>query len=221
MAASHSETAGAPATFKLQVLQEPILRRVLRAEMLQTGASRDAVMALAGEPRRLLEMLQQQGLLADALRFLAHALPAREAVWWGCMCATATLPVPATPQERHALIAAEAWVRQPQAAGLAAAAIAAAQLCQSAPGAWPGLAIQWGAMRAAAGGRAIEGGVLRAARRGIAASAVQAPGADQKTQAAIMTRFLASGVAIASGQSGRIASLSIPEQQYPATEPSA
>ena len=215
MAAIHAATASAlTAPCKLQVLPEAVLQRVLQAE-----AQQDAIMASAGAPRRLLDLLRQQSLLSDALRFLAHALPAREAVWWGCMCAAATLPADAPMPERHALMAAEAWVRQPQAAGTTANAVAAAQACLGAPGAWPGLAIQWGALRAAAGARAIEGGVLRAVQRH--AFGQYGPGADPNTQAAIMARFLASGMAISCGQSGRIGSLAPPEQQHRAADTSA
>jgi hypothetical protein len=49
---------------------------------------------------------------AAAVEFLAHALPPREAVWWGCIClrhATAELP----PPEQAACKAAVEWVIDP------------------------------------------------------------------------------------------------------------
>jgi hypothetical protein len=40
-----------------------------------------------GQPAdAFLSLLQERGLLADAVRFLALALPRRVAVWWGCQC---------------------------------------------------------------------------------------------------------------------------------------
>src|SRR5260370_35633567 len=55
-----------------------------------------AVCTLSDEARDLLgdgltpwdyyEVLRERRLYADAFRFLAHALPKRVAVWWGCLC---------------------------------------------------------------------------------------------------------------------------------------
>jgi hypothetical protein len=47
----------------------------------------------------------------DAILFLAHVLPRREAVWWAIQCVRALLDARA---EDDALRAAEAWVRAPE-----------------------------------------------------------------------------------------------------------
>ena len=47
---------------------------------------------------------------AGAVAFMAHLLPRREAVWWGCHCVRAMLGAAA---DDEALGAAEAWVRGP------------------------------------------------------------------------------------------------------------
>jgi hypothetical protein len=47
---------------------------------------------------------------AGAVAFVAHLLPRREAVWWGCKCVSAMLGVTA---DDTAFGAAEAWVRAP------------------------------------------------------------------------------------------------------------
>jgi hypothetical protein len=47
----------------------------------------------------------------DAVVFLAHLLPRREAVWWARQCVEALLPESA---EDAALRAADAWVRSPE-----------------------------------------------------------------------------------------------------------
>lgn len=44
----------------------------------------------------------------ESVVYLAYLLPRREAVWWGCQCARAT----GAPAD-EALLAAEAWVRDP------------------------------------------------------------------------------------------------------------
>ena len=48
----------------------------------------------------------------DALTFCAYLLPRREAVWWACGCAR-DLPGEIPPSRSAGLLAAEAWVSQP------------------------------------------------------------------------------------------------------------
>jgi hypothetical protein len=63
--------------------------------------------------REFLEALLAHRKHAAAIDFLAHALPAREAIWWGCLClqhvATSSLP----PVEFAAEKAAARWVLDP------------------------------------------------------------------------------------------------------------
>src|SRR5687768_947309 len=49
----------------------------------------------------------------DAVRFLAHALPKREAVWWACLCARQVCGAEAPAPMTAALGAAEKWVAEP------------------------------------------------------------------------------------------------------------
>ena len=49
----------------------------------------------------------------DAARFLAFALPPREAVWWACLCARSVMSAESAPIALAALQAAEAWAYQP------------------------------------------------------------------------------------------------------------
>lgn len=63
-------------------------------------------------PRQLLDQLQEKQQYVDAVNFLAHALPKREAVWWACLCVRAANAKPA-PQAAAALQAAEKWVADP------------------------------------------------------------------------------------------------------------
>jgi hypothetical protein len=64
-------------------------------------------------PRQYLEALIRRGLHADAARFLAYALPKREAVWWACLCAGEVLGPEPPPAAAAALAAARAWVVDP------------------------------------------------------------------------------------------------------------
>jgi hypothetical protein len=51
-------------------------------------------------------------MYSEALRFLAFALPPREAVWWACLCVRLTRPDLPAPQEQ-AVNAAVRWVIEP------------------------------------------------------------------------------------------------------------
>jgi hypothetical protein len=64
-------------------------------------------------PQAYVELLIRNEELADAVRFLAHALPKREAVWWAWFCARrASGPDPA-PDIQVSLSATEKWIVQP------------------------------------------------------------------------------------------------------------
>lgn len=46
-----------------------------------------ALLEASQTPREYFELLSASGHYADARRVLAHALPKRRALWWGCLCA--------------------------------------------------------------------------------------------------------------------------------------
>jgi hypothetical protein len=64
-------------------------------------------------PRAFVALLMERGLQMDAVRFIAHALPRREAVWWAWVCARKSAGETPKPQIRAALDATERWVVQP------------------------------------------------------------------------------------------------------------
>ncbi len=64
-------------------------------------------------PDAYIQTLQDKKLFADAIRFLAMALPKRESVWWACVAARAMMKQNTPPQDVATLSAAEAWVYQP------------------------------------------------------------------------------------------------------------
>jgi hypothetical protein len=151
--------------------------------------------------------LEAAGLRNEAARLAAHALPKREAVWWGCMCARA-VPDPALlPVDADALLAAEAWVRKPNEEALRRAAMEAAQRTAfRSPEAWAAVGAFWsGGSMAPAGqpvvpppdhltGVAVSGGVVLAAVR------LRPDRAQDR-----LARFLAAARDIAAGGAGRIA----------------
>ena len=64
--------------------------------------------------RQYLEQLVDRQMHADAVQFLAHALPKREAVWWACLCGSQVLGAEPPPAATAALDAAKAWVIDPK-----------------------------------------------------------------------------------------------------------
>jgi hypothetical protein len=92
------------------------VKAALAAEICGRFELRDGARPLltpSATPRGFLETLELSGQLPSALSFLAHALPPREAVWWGCLClrhASAAAPPPA---EAAALKAVAEWVLEP------------------------------------------------------------------------------------------------------------
>jgi hypothetical protein len=63
-------------------------------------------------PTKFLQTLVAAGKLEDAVTFCAYLLPRREAVWWACRSARASSDHFAE-DSAAALLAAEAWVREP------------------------------------------------------------------------------------------------------------
>ena len=63
--------------------------------------------------RAFIALLMERGLHMDAVRFIAHALPRREAVWWAWVCARKSAGETPKPAIKAALDAAERWVVQP------------------------------------------------------------------------------------------------------------
>jgi hypothetical protein len=65
------------------------------------------------QPRPFLDLLIDKRLPADAVRFLAHTMPKREAVWWACLCVRPERGVVVPPPAAAAQQAAEVWVINP------------------------------------------------------------------------------------------------------------
>ncbi len=65
------------------------------------------------QPAQFVALMMEKALFADAVRFVSHALPKREAVWWGWMCARRASGDTPPPAVRTALEATEKWIAQP------------------------------------------------------------------------------------------------------------
>lgn len=81
-------------------------------------------------PQDYVALLMSKKLYADAVRFLAHALPKREAVWWGWISAKKAAGADPPPKIKASLDATEKWIAQPDDDG-GRAAMAAAKEAQT------------------------------------------------------------------------------------------
>lgn len=100
---------------------------------------------LAADPSPLdfLQSLIAQKLYPDAVRFLARALPKREAVWWACLSARSCLTEKTEPKLLQAVEAAEAWVYKPTETNRRQAFNAAEAASFENPAAWAGMGAFW------------------------------------------------------------------------------
>ena len=64
-------------------------------------------------PLDFVALLMEKALYPDAVRFIAHALPKREAVWWGWVCARRAAGESPPPKIKASLDATERWIAQP------------------------------------------------------------------------------------------------------------
>jgi hypothetical protein len=92
------------------------------------------------EPPDYVSLLLQAKLYPDAVRFVAHALPKREAVWWGWVCARRCAGSNPPPKIKAALDATEKWIAQPTEENRRGAHAAAQKAEFSTPAGCAGLA---------------------------------------------------------------------------------
>ncbi len=107
------------------------------AELEEQAAS---LVASGAAPAEYVGLLMQQKLQADAVRFLAHALPRREAVWWAWMCARSVAGEKVPPLIKASLDATEKWIAQPTDEHRRAAMDAAEKAGKGVPAGGAGLA---------------------------------------------------------------------------------
>jgi hypothetical protein len=72
-------------------------------------------------PREFVDALVENKQYLAAIDFIAHALPSREAIWWGCLSLQRTCGDKLEPWERRAFRITVQWVLQPDEANRAAA----------------------------------------------------------------------------------------------------
>ena len=173
---------------------------------LQLDAPATNALSGCSDALEALARLEQAGHLIEATRLVAHAMPAREAVWWACACSRHTALSGANPTAETTLRdAAEEWVRRPTDEHRRAAMKQAEAAGFASPEAWAVVAAFWSGDSMAPPeapkvppqphftGLAVAGAVALAAARGPATR-----------REARLQRFLAAAKDIASGGVGRI-----------------
>jgi hypothetical protein len=99
------------------------------------------LLGAADPPQRVfVAQLVEHKLFSDAARFIAFALPRREAVWWAWVCARKAAGGDPPPKVKTALEATEKWIVQPNEANRRAAMAAAEALGIGTPAGCAGLA---------------------------------------------------------------------------------
>jgi hypothetical protein len=150
-----------------------------------------------------LERLENGKLLRQAVRLVAYALPAREAVWWACMCASYTEPADLPENDRRARDAAEAWVRRPSDETRSAAAARAEAADDKTPEVWAATAAGWSAALPSEPQRRVPSRKL--AGTAVVSAVIQASLRTAPKRSRVrLERFLESAHDIASGGGGRL-----------------
>lgn len=80
-----------------------------------------ALLLPAMGPREFVDALVENKQYLAAIDFIAHALPSRAAIWWGCLSLQRTCGDKLEPWERRAFRITAQWVLQPDEANRAAA----------------------------------------------------------------------------------------------------
>ncbi|MDP4025125.1 hypothetical protein Q8W71_21065 [Methylobacterium sp. NEAU 140] len=154
-------------------------------------------------PQGFLSVLIGGRHFADAIRFLAHALPAREGVWWACVVAGRA---PLSEGEGVCLDRAEAWVYEPTDARRRVCLPAAEALAFKGAAAYAALAAFWSGGSLAPEGMAEVPPHPDLAAIGVGASLLLAAAAGDPLRADDTFReILVRGIDIAGGGNGRLA----------------
>lgn len=92
-------------------IKTPPAPEVARAAELEEPAL--ALLSDDVKGRAYVEALRAESLHNEAIRFLAHALPPRAAVWWAWGCSAQAVGDPPPPQDKPCIETVRAWLSEP------------------------------------------------------------------------------------------------------------
>lgn len=118
-------------------------KAILVCQDIELESQAMALLDAESTPAGFLTVLWEHQLYADAVRFLARALPKREATWWACICSRSTFNDTTPAAIIKALEAAETWVYQPNETHRRQAHLAAQAASFDNPASWAAMAAFW------------------------------------------------------------------------------
>jgi predicted component of type VI protein secretion system len=110
---------------------------------LQLSDSAKELLKEGMKPEEYLDLVIENELYPDAVRFLAFWLPRPKAIEWGCDCVEEALAETMTPLEKSALAAARKWSKEPNESHCRAAEKAAIDTDYSGAASWLALGAFW------------------------------------------------------------------------------
>ena len=160
---------------------------------------------LAGQPtpQEFVSRLFKAKLYGDATRFLAYALPEREAVWWVCLSVRSIPRCYGDETSARALDAAEAWVKSPTDANRESALAAARKHkfeMPTASAAWAAMAAGWSGLSAPPPGQTAPLPGKNLTAHAVSGAIQLATNADPDRAADLCRKFLETGLQIAQGK---------------------
>jgi Family of unknown function (DUF6931) len=93
---------------------QPVSKVVAISSVAELGDEAVALLRPDLQPLEYIALLVDKHLYPDAVRFLAHALPKREAVWWAWVSARRAAGADPPPKIKASLQATERWISDPK-----------------------------------------------------------------------------------------------------------
>ena len=155
-------------------------------------------------PGEFLRILMDHGHYHDAITFLAHAIPAREAVWWACLCTRDHL-ADSNEAYQQAHTAAEAWVRKSTEDNRRSAEQGAEEGHYKTPASWTAAAAFWSGGSIAPVGEPVMEPPAYLYAHAVTGAIVMSAGLGMPAEKDVEERYqnyLKHGIAIANGGNG-------------------
>lgn len=172
---------------------------------IELGAEARALLTPTMTPAAFLQGLIEKQLFVDAIKFVARALPKREASWWACLCAHSVLAEKPDAEASRALELAGKWVYQPSEENRRLTYQAAEATGFKHPASWAAMAAYWsGGSLAPAEVPPVPPAENLTAQAVAGAVMLAAVHIDPEDAAQKYRRFLEQGLDIACGGNGRL-----------------
>jgi pSer/pThr/pTyr-binding forkhead associated (FHA) protein len=136
-------TAGAPSSKTQEHGFSALPVPEICADITQLSDEAKAAIQESHTPAQFVDALTNKKLFADAIRFLAHALPKRDAVVWACNCVIQASNNELEDKDGAALRIAQACVKEPSDTNRLAANGVGEELKFATPASWVAMGAFW------------------------------------------------------------------------------